>query len=137
MVTVGANCSARKLPSSNFPLSLVFAPRFEGYEPSSRTCRFGVENLTEHLGCFGEQLGGGFAGCVAIVKASRSAVSARSEHQELARAWHGSQDIRSAPFATVGHVINLAARNEGAHFHWRAASGAVRCMGLKARLGLL
>jgi len=63
--------------------------------------------------------------------------TARSEHQELARAWHGSQDIRSALLATVGHAINLAARNEDAHFHWRAASGAVRCMGLKARLGLL
>ena len=40
------------------------------FDAVARTCRFGVENLTEHLGCFGEQLGGGFAGRVAIVKAS-------------------------------------------------------------------
>ena len=43
----------------------------------------------------------------------------------------------SALLAAVGHVVNLAARDEDAHFHEHFASGALRRMGLKARLGFL
>jgi len=53
------------------------------------------------------------------------------------RAWHGTDDLSSAFLAAVGYVIDLAARNEDAHFHKRFASDALRRMGLKARLGFL
>jgi hypothetical protein len=49
----------------------------------------------------------------------------------------GNAGHRAALLAAVGHVINLATRNEDAHFHERSASGAPRRMGLKARLGFL
>ena len=41
-------------------------------------------------------------------------------------------DLSSALLAAVGHVINLATRNEDAHFHEGAASGALGRMGLQA-----
>jgi hypothetical protein len=41
-------------------------------------------------------------------------------------------DLSTALLATVvGHVVNLAARNEDAHFHEGAASGALGRMGLQ------
>jgi hypothetical protein len=53
------------------------------------------------------------------------------------RPWHGTDDLSSAFLTAVGYVIDLATRNEDAHFHERFASGAPRRMGLKARLGFL
>jgi hypothetical protein len=53
------------------------------------------------------------------------------------RARHKTHDLSSALLAAIGPVINLATRNEDAHFHERFASGALRRMGLKARLGFL
>jgi hypothetical protein len=41
-------------------------------------------------------------------------------------------DLSTALLAAIGYVINLATRNEDAHFHERSASGALRRMGLKA-----
>jgi hypothetical protein len=41
----------------------------------------------------------------------------------------------STAIATVGHLVNLATGGEDAHFHERFASGALRRLGLKARLG--
>jgi len=55
----------------------------------------------------------------------------------LPRAWHGTDDFFSAFLAAVGYVIRLATRNQDADFHQRFASGALRRMGLKARLGFL
>ena len=50
---------------------------------------------------------------------------------------HGTDDLSSAFLAAVGYVIDLAARNEDAHFHKRFASDALRRMGLKTRLKFL
>src|SRR5215831_16618752 len=50
----------------------------------------------------------------------------------LPRAWHGAHDLSSAFLTAVGYVINLATRNEDAHFHKRFASGALGRMGLQA-----
>jgi hypothetical protein len=49
------------------------------------------------------------------------------------RARHRTRDLSSAFLTAVGYVIDLATRNEDAHFHERFASGAPRRMGLKAR----
>jgi hypothetical protein len=54
-----------------------------------------------------------------------------------ARAWHGTDDLSSAFLAAVDYVIDLATRNEDAHFHKRFALYALRRMGLKTRLGFL
>jgi hypothetical protein len=51
------------------------------------------------------------------------------------RAWHGLRDLSSAFLAAVRYAVGLATRNEDAHFHKRAASGALRHIALKARLG--
>jgi len=48
------------------------------------------------------------------------------------RAWHGKHFLTA-----VGYVIDLATRNEDAHFHKRFASDTLRRMGLKTRLGFL
>src|SRR5215472_4280690 len=50
---------------------------------------------------------------------------------------HGMHDLCLAFLTAVDHVVDLAARDEDAHFHERSASGALRRMGLKARLGFL
>ena len=55
----------------------------------------------------------------------------------LPRAWHGAHDLSAAFLTAIGHVINLVTRNEDVHFHERFASGALRRMDLKARLGFL
>jgi hypothetical protein len=46
-------------------------------------------------------------------------------------------DLSSAFLTAVGYVIDLATRNKDANFHERFASGALRRMGLKGRLGFL
>jgi hypothetical protein len=48
-----------------------------------------------------------------------------------------TDDLSSAFLTAVGYVIDLAARNKDADFHECFASGALRRMGLKARLGFL
>ena len=42
------------------------------------------------------------------------------------------RDLSAAFLTAIGHVINLATRNEDAHLHERFAAGALRRMGLQA-----
>ena len=65
---------------------------------------------------------------------------------QLGNAGHRARDLHdlcSALLAAVGHAINLATRNEDAHFHERSASGVCCTQGTAslnaqgARLGFL
>ena len=55
--------------------------------------------------------------------------------------WAGGQALArhllDSEMAAGRHVIDLATRNEDAHFHRRFASDALRRMGRKTRLGFL
>jgi hypothetical protein len=53
------------------------------------------------------------------------------------RAWHRTQDLSSAFLTAVGYDIDVATRNKDVDFYERFASGALRRMGLKPRLGFL